>query len=92
MVDKFLARKTGKFEIVFKCNRNDSSLRAVVETSVGAPTFLDTSYVDEEFHTFRHEPLDVQDFYAKNVFEIMKQEVKILKLPLIPYNKTENEL
>ena len=93
LVDKFLSKTKSKFEIVFKCNRNDKSLRGVIEGSVEASTYIEPAHMDdEEFHTLRHEPFDVQDYYSKNIFDIMKQEVKILKLPLIPYCRNEEEI
>ena len=92
LVDKFLSKTKSKFEVVFKCNRNDKSLRGVIEGSIEASTFIEPDQmVDEEFHTLRHEPFEVKDYYAKNVFEIMKQEVKILKLPLIAYSHNEEQ-
>lgn len=91
-VDRFLAKRRGKFELAFKCNRLDKSLRAVIEDSVDACTLVEPKDMSEEdFPMVQHEAAEVQEFYSKNIFEIMKQELKILKLPLISYKKKEIE-
>lgn len=89
-VDNYLSRKRGKFELVFKCNRLDKSLRGVFEDSTDVCTLLEPKNIGEEdCVSGKHEAADVQDFYSKDIFEVMKQELKILKLPVIPFKKED---
>jgi PHD-zinc-finger like domain/PHD-finger len=85
-VDSFLGQKRSNFDITIKWNGADKALRGCIEDSRNFFTFLDpNSFSAEDVYVDQHEKYECEEFYSKYIMEVMKKELKILKLPFIPY-------
>lgn len=85
-VDEYIEGKCGNFELSIKLNRSDKALRGLVEETMNYYTFLDPCmFTIDDIHSKSHDKYECQEFYSKNIMELMKKELKVLKLPVIPY-------
>lgn len=90
-VDNYIEGKCGSFEVDIKWNGVNKALRGCVEDTRNYYTLLDPSQFSvDNIHTKLHNKSECQEYYSKNVIDIMKKELKILRLPLIAYKEVNN--
>ena len=90
-VDDYIESKCGSFEVSVKWNGVNKALRGCVEDTRNYYTMLDPSqFFVDNIHTKLHKKNECQEYYTKNIMDIMKKELKILKLPLVTYKEVNN--
>ena len=66
-------------------------MRGLVEDNNQFFTFMDPeAFIIDDIHTDTRKNYEFQDYYEKNMLNIMKNELKIMKIPQVAY-KGEKE-
>ena len=90
-IDSYLNCKRNSFDINIKWNGFDKAMRGLVEDNNQFFTFMDPeAFIIDDIHTDTRKNYEFQDYYEKNMLNIMKNELKIMKIPQVAY-KGEKE-